>query len=119
VLHEHDNRALLRLFGEDETNVFPTGTLWHKRLIVWPSDFADIVRSEFIVALGLQGEAQFKAIEEGARTDAGCAGGLEKNTMYIGFLLTRLSAKGVTSLSLDRACEQIISLPEHSKEMPV
>jgi hypothetical protein len=112
-LHESDNRAMIRLLGEDENNVFPTGTLWHERLIVWPSDLADIVRSEFIVALGPQGEAHFKAIEEASRADAGFAGDLEKNTMYIGFLLSRLFAENVRSPSLDRVCEQIISLPDY------
>jgi len=115
LLHEHDNRAILRLLGGDETNVFPTGTIWSERLIVWPSDLGDTAKREFIVALGAQGEAQFKAIEEGARYDAGCAGDLQKNTMYIGFLLTRLFAANVTSESLEKACAQIISVPEDSK----
>lgn len=112
LAHEHDNKAMLRLFGGDETNTFPTGTLWNDRLIVWPSDLADTAKREFIIALGPQGEAQFKAIEEAAQADAGWAGGLEKNTMYIGFLLSRLFSAKVTSPSLDRACEQIVSVPE-------
>ena len=106
--HEHDNKAMLRLFGQDENEFFPTGTLWSDGLVVWPSDFANTVRSEFILALGLQGAEQFKAVEDAARADAGCAGDLGKNTMYIGFLLTRLSAKGITSKSLDRVCDLII-----------
>jgi hypothetical protein len=114
TLHEHDNKAMLRLFGGDESNLFPTGVLWNEQLVIWPSDFAHTVRGEFMVALGPQGEEHFKAIVEAARVDAGCAGDLEKNTMYIGFLLSRLFAEGVTSPSLDRICEKIISVPAHA-----
>ena len=106
---------MLRLLGGDETNVFPTGVLWYDRLVVWPSDFADIVKREFIVALGPQGDERFKAAEEFARADAGFAGTLEKNTMYIGYLLARLVEQKVASPSLDRVCEQIISVPEYAK----
>lgn len=113
--HERENKAMLRLLGGDETDVFPTGVLWYEQLVVWPSDFADTIRREFIVALGRQGDERFKAIEELARADAGFAGSLEKNTMYIGYLLARLVEQKVTSASLDRICEQIVSVPVHAK----
>jgi predicted ATP-dependent endonuclease of OLD family len=115
TMHERENKAMLRLLGGDETNVFPTGVLWYDRLVVWPSDFADTVKREFIVALGPQGDERFKAAEEFARADAGFAGDLEKNTMYIGYLLERLFEQKVTSPSLDRICQQIISVFEHAK----
>ena len=41
--------------------------------------------------------------------ECGDAGGLEKNTVYIGNLLELLKEAKVTSKSLDRLCEMIIA----------
>lgn len=106
--HERDNRALVRLLGGDEENLFPTGIIWRDNLVIWPSDLADTVKREFIVSLGPQGEAQLEAVENKARSDAGNAGGLEKNSIYIGCLLERLKEANGQSLSLDRLCEKIL-----------
>lgn len=114
IAHEHDNKAMIRLLGEDENNCFPSGILWGKRLVVWPSDLGDSVRRDVIAALGAQGEAHFDAIVEKARADAGHAGDLEKNTMYIGYLLAALVEKGVKSEVLDRLCNQILAIPEYA-----
>jgi hypothetical protein len=112
VRHKHvrDNRAMIRLLGGDEENVFPTGVLWDGNLVVWPADFATTIKQEFIIALGAQGEERFKSIENDARADAGNAGDLGKNSVYIGHLLTRLAEAKVTSPSLDKLCERIVIL---------
>jgi putative ATP-dependent endonuclease of OLD family len=106
--HTRDNRALARLLGEDETNLFPTGVVWGANLVMWPSDLADIVKREFVVSLGVQGSEQFEAIEQQARNDAGNAGDLGKNSMYIGYLLSRLHDANASSQSLDHLCEHIL-----------
>jgi putative ATP-dependent endonuclease of OLD family len=109
--HERDNRALLRLLGGDENNLFPTGVLWCDQLVVWPSDLGDTVKREFIISLGAQGQQQFDVIRGRANSDAGNAGGLEKNSVYIGYLLQRLHEAGATSASLDKLCDFILSFP--------
>jgi hypothetical protein len=114
--HEHDNRAIIRLLGEDEDNLFPSGVLWGKRLIVWPSDFADSLKKDFVEALNPQGAEQFDQIIEKARAEAGHAGDLEKNTMYIGSLLAALRDKGVSSGLLDRLCDQILAIPDFAPD---
>lgn len=106
--HERDNRALIRLLGGDESNLFPSGVIWNDNLVIWPSDLADIAKREFIISLGPQGEAQFETIEGLARGDAGDAGGLSKNSVYIGYLLERLHAANAKSASLDLLCEKIL-----------
>jgi putative ATP-dependent endonuclease of the OLD family len=77
-------------------------------LVIWPSDLADIAKREFIVSLGPQGEAQLEAIENQARADAGNAGDLGKNSIYIAYFLERLSKANGQSPSLDRLCEKIL-----------
>lgn len=106
--HERDNRALVRLLGGDEENLFPTGIIWGDNLVIWPSDLADTVKREFIVSLGHQGEEQLEAVENKARSDAGNAGDLGKNSIYIGYLLERLNKANGQSPSLDRLCEKIL-----------
>jgi putative ATP-dependent endonuclease of OLD family len=106
--HERDNRALIRLFGGDEDNLFPTGVLWSNGLVIWPSDLADTVRREFIISLGTQGAEHLEAIQEQARTDAGNAGDLAKNSIFIGCFLERLHAAKAESPSLNQLCEMIL-----------
>ena len=76
---------------------------------MWPSDLADTVKREFIVALGVQGDEQFDHLHNHACTECGNAGDLGKNAIYIGNLLASLKEKGVTSESLDQLCERIIA----------
>lgn len=106
--HERDNRALVRLLGGDEDNLFPSGVIWGDNLIMWPSDLADTAKREFIVSLEPQGEAQLDAVENKARADAGNAGDLGKNSIYIGYFLERLNKANGKSPSLDRLCEKIL-----------
>ena len=56
------------------------------------------------VRLGAQPQALRRPL------DAGNAGGLEKNTMYIGFLLERLVAANASSASLEKLAQKIITM---------
>jgi predicted ATP-binding protein involved in virulence len=117
---ERDNRALIRLFGGDETNLFPSGVIWLKQLVIWPSDLADTAKREFVLALGTQGAEKWDSICNKARADAGNAGGLDKNTVYIGHLLSRVHEQGVTSSALDALCNKILTFAdEWESGMPI
>ncbi len=107
--HKRDNLAMLKLFEEDETQVFPSGVLSLENLIIWPSDLADIVERESIVALGIQGAEQWGSMVEKAIADTGHAGDLHKNTIYVSHLLQRLAEAKAIPPSLDRACEKIVA----------
>jgi putative ATP-dependent endonuclease of OLD family len=107
--HHRDNLALIRLFGANEGDLFPVATLWLDNIVLWPSNLADIVEREFIVALGVQGAEQFEDIKNKTCIACGNAGGLQKNMVYIGTLLGLLYECGVTSRSLDRLCDAIIA----------
>jgi putative ATP-dependent endonuclease of the OLD family len=107
--HHRDNLALIRLFGANDGDLFPVTTLWLDNIVLWPSDLADIVEREFIVALGVQGAEQFEDIKNKTCIACGNAGDLQKNMIYIGTLLGLLYERGVTSRSLDRLCDAIIA----------
>ncbi len=76
---------------------------------MWPSDLADLVRREFVVALGVQGAEQFEDMRNKASLACGNAGDLHKNTIYIGNLLSLLKEHNVTSQTLDKLCNVIIA----------
>ncbi|MGH9511536.1 MAG: TOPRIM nucleotidyl transferase/hydrolase domain-containing protein [Terriglobales bacterium] len=106
--HHRDNLALIRLFKGDENNLFPIAPVWLDNFVLWPSDLADTLKREFIVALGVQGAEQFEHMHNRACEECGHAGDLAKNAVYIGNLVTSLKEAGVTSKSLDQLCERII-----------
>src|SRR5439155_25536233 len=107
--HHRDNLALIRLFNGDENHFFPVTTCWLDNFVMWPSNLADTVRREFTEALGIQGAEQFEHMRNNASLECGNAGGLEKNSVYIGDLLEQLKLAGVTSRSLDELCDKIIA----------
>ena len=107
--HHRDNAALIRIFGGDDSDLFPTGILWLDNLVIWPSDLADQVEREVVAALGAQGAEQFVLMQNKARADAGNAGDLEKNVVYIGNLLAEIRASKATSLILDKLCDKVIN----------
>jgi putative ATP-dependent endonuclease of the OLD family len=106
---EKQNLAIARVFGGDENQLFPLAPQWNDRLVLWPADFADSVKREFIVALGVQGAAQFEDMQKRARKECGDSPRIEKNPLYIGHLLAFLKEAGVTSESLDFLCEKLIA----------
>ncbi len=118
--HHRDNVALLRLFGGNEADMFPIAPVWLDNLAIWPSDLADTVKREFIVALGIQGAERFEHIRNRASSMCGDAGDLEKNAVYIGNLLALLKGASVTANSLDRLCDRIIAFGTNAaiKAMP-
>jgi putative ATP-dependent endonuclease of the OLD family len=101
--------ALLRLFNGAEADLFPVTINWLDNFVMWPSDLADTVEREFVAALGVQGREKFEDIQNHARAECGNAGDLNKNAVYIGSLLAMLKDAGVTSTSLDRLCDRILS----------
>ncbi len=107
--HHRDNVALLLLLGGDENDTFPTGPVWGDRFVAWPSDLGQFVETEFCVYLGVQGNLKFDALKCKANAKCGLAGGLEKNAIYIGSLLSLLKEEGTGSGSLDQLCEEIIN----------
>lgn len=108
IQHERDNKALLRLFGGDETDAFPTGVIVGDHFIAWPGDIADTFERECIATLGSQAQQRFDDFRNRAASECGNAGDLNKNALYVGHLLAQVHAAGVVPSSLDMLCQKIV-----------
>lgn len=107
--HHRDNAALLRLFGGDSENVFPTGVEWLDSLVMWPADLEEQVKRESVVAIGVQGHDRFESLRNQANAQCGNAGDLKKNAMYIAALLALLFEAGIRPQCLERLCEKVLT----------
>ena len=107
--NETRNRALARIFGGNEGELFPLAPQWNARFVLWPADLADTVQRELILSLGAQGQQHFDDIRARARAKCGGADRLDKNPVYIGHLLDLAWQDGARSESLDRLCEAILT----------
>lgn len=106
--HERDNKALLRLFGGDDSNLFPTGVIFGDRFATWPDDIGETFKRECIAAIGVQAKDRFENLQNKSRAKYGNAGSLNKDTLYIGDLLSRIHDLGITPPSLDQLCSNIL-----------
>lgn len=107
--NEKRNRALARIFGGDEDELFPLAPQWNSKFVLWPANFADTVERELIDSLGIQGQQRFDDIRTRARAACGNADRLDKNPIYIGHLLQISWTAGARSPSLDKLCEAILT----------
>lgn len=82
--NEVRNRALARIFGGDENELFPLAPQWNETLVLWPADFADTVEREMVDSLGIQGRLHFDDIRARARAECGNAERLEKTRFTLG-----------------------------------
>jgi hypothetical protein len=108
IQHERDNKALLRLFGGDDNNVFPTGVVFADQFITWPGDIADTFERECIAALGVQARQRFDDFRNRASAECGNAGDLNKTALYVGHLLAQVHDAGIVPQSLDLLCQKLV-----------
>lgn len=100
--HEKDNKALLALLGKANENPLPTTSVWGPGFVMWRSNIGALIRAEI-------GAADWSVFQAEADKQYGHAGGLRKNTLHIGFCLTRAWESGKRSPSLERLCNEILN----------
>ena len=105
AMHENDNKALLKLLGETEGDVFPDNTIWGKGFTIWPSDIGTVVKEEI-------GAEDWQRYTDRAYQHYGQVGGLKKNSLHIGASLAFAWDDGKRSESLERLCREILD-PEN------
>lgn len=105
VRHEKDNIALLKLADVLEPEAFPNETFWGNGVTMWQSDIGAIVQSEI-------GQSDWTEFGEQASRRFGQVGGLKKNTLHIGTVLSIAWEAGKRSESLIRLCDEILN-PEN------
>lgn len=98
--HEKDNIALLRLLGQS-CGPFPATSVWGTNHVIWPTNLTTVVHSEF-------GDA-YERIAAPMRLKFADEGGLEKNSLFIAAWMAEATSQGLTSPTLDKLCESLLS----------
>jgi predicted ATPase len=108
--HEKDNIALLRLCDIATPQPFPNGVFQTDSLTMWPADIGTAVKDDF----GKQGWEQ---LENQVRRERQLIGApdLEKNPLFIGYILAAALANGRSNV-LDQLCSRIISFARSVRE---
>ncbi len=100
--HESDNRCILALCDIEDVEPFPTQTYWSNHLVMWEKDIGNSVISDI-------GSEKWEELKNETNLKYGNIGGLEKNTLFIGSVLTSAWEKGSKSEQLIKLCNLILS----------
>jgi putative ATP-dependent endonuclease of the OLD family len=111
--HEGDNIALLRLCDIAGPEPFPDQIFQTDSVTVWPKDIGTAVKDDF-------GRQEWERLESRVRKDRQLIGApdLEKNPLFIGFILAALLGENRRSTVLDHLCDQIISFGRTARSAP-
>lgn len=111
--HERDNIALLRLSGVERPQPFPIGVFQTDSLTMWPEDIGTAVKSDF-------GKHDWQELENQVRTDRQLVGApdLEKNPLFISYVLAAAFGSDRRSNVLDQLCSRIISYARSVRGAP-
>jgi energy-coupling factor transporter ATP-binding protein EcfA2 len=107
--HEKDNTVILKLCGIAAPDAFPPSTLWRGNLTMWKTEMGTVVQEDF-------GEAEWTTIREAVRKNR-CIdeGGLNKNSLFIGYSLLAAWEAGKRSPTLQKLCDAIIAFAGASR----
>jgi putative ATP-dependent endonuclease of OLD family len=114
VQHERDNLALLRLCGVQGAAPFPNAVFYAEYVIMWPQDIKTAVKKDF-------GNEDWEKLEDEVRKkhDLVGASDLEKNAVFVGYLLAGAYNTQRRSRVLDEVCNRVISFARSAKAAPV
>lgn len=101
-MHKMDNLALLRIAAVDDPDPFPAATLWTDSTVMWRTEFASEIASDFPTA-------EWRRLSEEAESRFGHVGGLEKNPLFIAERLEAGWAQGLRSRQLEDVCNRILA----------
>jgi len=109
--NERDNLALLRLCGVVEPEPFPKEILRAGCVQVWPTKISSAVTAD------LGEHAWGQAVDQVRDKMKIEIGGLQKNSPFIGYVLTEAWQQGARSQVLSDLCEAIIQFAAESRKM--
>ncbi|HXQ23948.1 MAG TPA: hypothetical protein VN812_19870, partial [Candidatus Acidoferrales bacterium] len=102
-------RAILHLCSAESEAPIPRDDLWLSKVVMWKTRIGDVVEADF-------GEDTFRAAKEAVRkAEKLSEKDLEKNTLFLGYVLEELCDQGKKSTSLERLCAAILDFAKAAK----
>ena len=99
---EADNKAVLALMDATGVDAFPADTLWRDNLVAWPTEIGDVVEAEI-------GTAELDRIKDEVRATRGIdLPNMEKNSLFIGYVMVQAWSEGKKSKTLEKLCDRIL-----------
>ena len=97
-----DNKAVFALMSVVSADPFPTETVWQDDLVAWPTEIGDVVEAEI-------GAAELARIKDEVRAKRGIdLPNMEKNPLFIGYVMAQAWSEGRKAKTLEKLCEQIL-----------
>ena len=101
--HEAENRAIFQLAQAKNKNSFPTNVVLETNVSAWPNTIADTIEGEI-------GKAAIATIKDKVMTNHGFSGYMEKNQLFIGYVMAEAWDQGLKSKTLIALCESLLRL---------
>ncbi len=100
--HEKDNLAIFRLVGTDKPTAFPDQIIMATNCFAWPTKLSDIIEAEL-------GKDYFLKVKDKVRQDRGInVPDMNKNSLFIGYVMAEAWEQGIKSQTLIGLCEAIL-----------
>ena len=104
--HPRDNRCILSLCGAHNADPMPHDTYWGDNVVMWHSNIADVVHSDF-------GQGGWDSSEHTAKREQGFLDGVKrKNSMLVAATLEVFYKQGKQSKTLEQLCARILEFAE-------
>ncbi|MGE0679789.1 MAG: ATP-dependent endonuclease [Candidatus Binatia bacterium] len=101
--HPRDNRCILSLCGAQDADPMPQEPYWGNNVVMWHSNIADVVHSDF-------GQGVWDSSEHAAKQEQGFLDGVKrKNSLLLATTLENLYLQGKSSKTLEQLCERILA----------
>jgi putative ATP-dependent endonuclease of OLD family len=100
---EAENKAIFKLVQAQNTESFPKDIVMEPKVAAWPSNIGDIVETEI-------GKENLSKVKDAVMNANGFGEHMEKNPLFIGFVMAEAWNQGLKSKTLITLCEAILKL---------
>lgn len=110
--HEAENRAIFQLARAENKDSFPTNVVLETNVTAWPNTIADTIEEEI-------GKPALVTIKETVMNNHGFSGYMDKNPLFIGYVMAEAWNQGLKSKTLIALCEALLKLGQSLLPTPV
>jgi len=101
--HEAENKAIFQLAQANNKDSFPANVVLETNVAAWPNTIADVIEAEI-------GEKEIAKIKDQVMITNGFSGYMEKNQLFIGYVMAEAWGRGLRSKTLIALCESLLKL---------